>query len=181
MKLTAGHIKTCTVIIITILGVLMTLYLPISAVVQQIFGSISSSYLASHRSFIIAIEDYTKSTLIFVILIWMFFHLYKNYKTHINTFLKKHFLIIKGFGILYVAILAIVPVLKSSLNAYVQMSPYHHIFIFLVIIIVFFCVFISSFEEDVMNKQFRITELFVCFFLCLMGLGLFFFLMNSPN
>lgn len=181
MRLKLQHLTTLTTILLALFGIFLTITLPISKMVRTLFALINQHNLSNNSALISAIEDYTKSTIIFIIFMWMFFYLYKNYKTYINSFLKKHFLIIKGFGILYVAILAIVPVLKTSLNSYVQLTPYHHIFIYLVIIIVFFCVFISSFDENIMSKQFRIAEILVCLFLCMMGLGLFFFLMSSPN
>lgn len=127
------------------------------------------------------VMDYIKATVIFIALMTLLFSFYQSYRRHINTFLKKHFLVIKGFGILYVAILAIVPVLKNALVQYGQLSPYHHVFIYLVIIIIFFCIFISSFDENIMGKEFHISELFVCSFLCIMGLALFFCLMESPG
>lgn len=181
MKIKSRRINIFIAILIVLFGIVLIVNLPIAMIAKKLLLSIDNQYDSYHQALITAIEDYTKSTIIFMLFIWLFFHIYKHYKSRINSFLKQHFLIIKGFGILYVAILAIVPVLKDSLNAYVTLSPYHHIFIYLVIIIVFFCVFISSFEEDMMNKKFQIIELLVCFFLCLMGLGLFFLLMDAPN
>ncbi|WP_392564020.1 hypothetical protein RHO13_12695 [Orbus wheelerorum] len=177
MKPNMSNLKTRKVIILAAICIALTFFLPISTLVFKL----NISELNASQTLIYRIEDYVKATLIFIIAILALFYLYKNHRSHINTFLKKHFLIIKGFGILYVAILAIVPVLKSSLMAYGSLTPYHHILIYLIVVIVFFCVFISSFDENIMDKQFRFSEIFVCFFLCIMGLVLFFCLMQSPS
>jgi len=177
MKLDSSHFKTAKMITLALVCIAVTVFLPISALVSKL----NLAKLTANQALIYTIEDYIKATLIFIIAIWALFHLYKNHKNSINLFLKKHFLIIKGFGILYVAILAIVPVIKSSLMVYGQLTPYHHILIYLIVIIVFFCVFISSFDENIMDKQFRVSEICVCFFLCVMGLVLFFCLMQSPT
>ncbi|WP_392562409.1 hypothetical protein RHO12_02705 [Orbus sturtevantii] len=177
MKLIMSNLKTHKVMILAVICIVLISLLPISSLALKL----NITKLTASQTLIYTIEDYIKATLIFIIAVWALFHFYKNNKSHINNFLKKHFLIIKGFGILYVAILAIVPVLKSSLAVYGQLSPYHHILIYLVVVIVFFCVFISSFDENIMQKQFRFAEISVCFFLCILGLALFFFLMQSPT
>lgn len=164
-------------VLFTIFAIVLTVYLPISSILLHLNIQVLNDNVALAYS----IDDYIKATLIFVFVILMLFYVYKNHKAHINRFLKKHFLIIKGFGILYVAILAIVPVLKSSVATYWQITPFHHIFIYLVIIIIFFCVFISSFDETVLNKEFHISELLVCFLLCIMGLVLFISLMEAGS
>lgn len=168
-------IKTPLVIILTLVAIILTVYLPISSTLLHL----DIGFLNDNVTLAYSIDDYVKATLIFIFIILMLFYVYKNHKAHINRFLKKHFLIIKGFGILYVAILAIVPVLKSSIATYWQITPFHHIFIYLVIIIIFFCVFISSFDETVLNREFHISELLVCFLLSIMGLVLFISLMEA--
>ncbi|RKS87494.1 hypothetical protein DES39_0728 [Orbus hercynius] len=181
MTLILSKLNPLIVVILSILGIALVVSLPLSTILMWLFTALHLSALSHNLVLITTIEDYIKATAIFIILMIMLFHLYQNYKRHVNRFLKKHFLIIKGFGILYVAILAIVPVLKSSLQQYGQLSPYHHLFIYLTIVIVFFCVFISSFDENIMGKQFRLSEIFVCLFLCMMGLALFFFLMGTSS